>query len=133
MPGKKAPRVTPGGAQCPKSNSPASTKLMNNQAKVFAVMLHPSMWNIYGFHCSDGDNWPEDHEKCMIETRKIIDKCQVYSFCEITPEGETFGSEYSETYKNYKPLISKNFKLLKLISSSDIWLSFKKIFGVANE
>jgi uncharacterized sporulation protein YeaH/YhbH (DUF444 family) len=65
----------------------------------------------------------------MVETRKLIEKCQVYSFCEITPESESFGREHSDTYKNYQPLISKNFKLLKLNTSADIWPSFKKIFG----
>ena len=95
--------------------------------------FHTSMWNIYGFHCSDGDNWPEDHEKCLIETKKLIEKCQVYSFCEITPEEESYGGEFSETFSNYKPLVSKNFKLLKINLTSDIWLSFKKIFGVIND
>ena len=109
--------------------SPA-LELMND---IVEKRFHTSMWNVYGFHCSDGDNWAEDHEKCLAETRKLIDKCQVYSFCEITPDGEMFGSDFSATYKNYKPLISKNFKLLKLKSSSDIWVSFKKIFGVKND
>jgi sporulation protein YhbH len=108
--------------------SPA-LELMND---IVEKRFHTSMWNIYGFHCSDGDNWPEDHEKCLIETKKIIEKCQVYSFCEITPEEESFGNEFSETFNNYKPLVSKSFKLLKINLSSDIWLSFKKIFGVKN-
>ena len=109
--------------------SPA-LELMND---IVEKRFHTSMWNIYGFHCSDGDNWPEDHQKCLTETKKLIKKCQVYSFCEITPTGEAYGKDYSDTYVNYQPHSGKNFKLLKMTSPSDIWLSFKKIFGVKND
>lgn len=101
-------------------------------SEIVEKRYHTSMWNIYGFHCSDGDNWSSDNAKCLAETKKLIDKCQVYSFCEITPDDEIYGSDFSETFNNYKPLVSKKFKLLKIKSSSDIWLSFKKIFGVKN-
>ena len=101
-------------------------------SSIIEKRYHTSMWNIYGFHCSDGDNWSSDNAKCLTETKKLIDTCQVYSFCEITPDDEIFGSDFSETFNNYKPLASKKFKLLKIKSSSDIWTSFKKIFGVKN-
>ena len=109
--------------------SPA-LELMND---IIEKRFHTSMWNIYGFHCSDGDNWPDDHQKCLIETQKIVKKCQVYSFCEITPAEESFGKEYSDTYESYRHLASKSFKLLKMTCPSDIWESFKKIFGVIND
>ena len=57
----------------------------------------------------------------------------MYSFCEITPDDEIYGSDFSKTFDNYRPLAGKNFKLLKIKSSSDIWLSFKKIFGAKND
>lgn len=101
-------------------------------SSIIEKRYHTSMWNIYGFHCSDGDNWSSDNAKCLAATKKLIDTCQVYSFCEITPDDEIFGSDFSETFNNYKPLASKKFKLLKIKSSPDIWASFKKIFGVKN-
>ncbi len=109
--------------------SPA-LEMMN---EIVEKRFHTSMWNIYGFHCSDGDNWTEDHEKCLSETKKLIEKCQVYSFCEIKPDDDVFSNGDSATFKNYMSLVGKNFKLLKINSSSDIWLSFKKIFGVKND
>ena len=26
---------------------------------------HPDSWNIYAFHCSDGDNWPTDNDRAV--------------------------------------------------------------------
>lgn len=90
---------------------------------------HPTMWNIYGFHCSDGDNWSDDIPRTLTETKKLIDMCQVYTFCEITPEGETYGKDFSDTYSTYLPFYGKKFKIVKITSPSEIWPVFKKVFG----
>ena len=33
--------------------------------EIIEKRYHPDSWNIYSFHCSDGDNWPEDNEKAI--------------------------------------------------------------------
>jgi len=91
--------------------------------------FHPTMWNIYGFHCSDGDNWADDSEKCLNETIKLVDLCQVYCYCEITPKGEEYGREFSSTFENYRTFTNKNFKMIQMKVAGDIWPSFKQIFG----
>ena len=105
--------------------SPALVMMQDIVQKRF----HPSMWNIYGFHCSDGDNWSEDNDKCLNETHKLIDLCQVYCYCEITPKGEEYGRDFSKTFENYKIFMNKNFKMIHMKDSADIWPSFKTIFG----
>ena len=109
--------------------SPALDLVMEIVEKRF----HQSMWNIYAFHCSDGDNWPEDAEKAKNSSIKLTEICQLYAYCEIAPEDEyTFkndDSDVSDTFHSYKPLSSNKFKLLFLKSQKDIWPSFKKLFG----
>ena len=101
--------------------------------EVVEKRFHPSMWNIYTFHCSDGDNWPEDEERAIKSSIKMKEICQLYAFCEISPEGESRhyqnNSEVSPTFSSYIPLTDSKFKTLLLKSHRDIWQNFKKLFG----
>jgi sporulation protein YhbH len=93
---------------------------------------HPQNWNIYTFHCSDGDNWSEDEEKAISASLKLKEKCQLYGYCEIDPDGRNLQwrtSPYSRTYETYSPHADEKFKLLLLNSSKDIWPAFKSLFG----
>jgi len=93
---------------------------------------HPSNWNIYSFHCSDGDNWSEDEQKALDASRKLKNISQLYSFCEIDPNSESSQwrqGENSRMYELYESLADKKFKLVHLVNSKDIWPSFKRLFG----
>lgn len=93
---------------------------------------HPSNWNIYSFHCSDGDNWSEDEQKAFDASKKLKAISQLYSFCEIDPNSESSQwrqSDFSRMYEIYKPLSDSKFKLLKMTVAKDIWPAFKKLFG----
>ena len=35
----------------------------SNGKNIIDERYSPNSWNIYAFHCSDGENWPEDNEK----------------------------------------------------------------------
>jgi len=105
---------------------------INLTLEVIEKRFNPDAWNIYAFHCSDGDNWTEDEEKTLVASQKLKDKCQLYGFCEIMPEEEQRfwrREGFSKTYENYQPMVDKKFKLLNLESSNDIWPAFKKLFG----
>jgi uncharacterized protein len=89
----------------------------------------PSSWNLYTFHCSDGDNWLEDNEKSIKLSKKLIDICQLYSFIEIK-EGEKGAKRWADPMSSiYRPLVCKNFKISEIYDKDDIWLEFKKLFG----
>ena len=94
----------------------------------------PSSWNLYTFHCSDGDNWIEDNDKAVELSKKLTDMCQLYSFIEITEGGKKgsagWGTAMSEVYK---PLECKKFKIVEINSKEDIWYEFKKLFGSSDE
>ncbi|OUU74671.1 MAG: hypothetical protein CBC29_05960 [Methylococcaceae bacterium TMED69] len=89
-----------------------------------------SSWNIYGFHCSDGDNWPSDNEKTYELTARLVEKCQLYGYCEIEPQEESLRwMNESALGKVYSPLESEKFKIVNIRRKSDVWPAFKKFFG----
>ena len=93
---------------------------------------NPSSWNIYTFHCSDGDNWPEDNEKAVSVSESVKSICQLYCYIQTTTETESLqGSFWTEggMASIYERIKDKNFKIVKLNSPGDIWPEFKKIFG----
>lgn len=96
---------------------------------------HPSSWNIYAFHGSDGDNWAEDNSKALDFTQRLKDKSQMYGFIEIKPTGQQEWLSWSggnTMMKVYTPLIDNKFKTLLLESKDDIWPAFVKLFGGIN-
>tara|TARA_B100000212_G_scaffold342208_1_gene328218 strand:+ start:386 stop:1549 length:1164 start_codon:yes stop_codon:yes gene_type:complete len=87
----------------------------------------PSAWNIYAFHCSDGDNWLTDNEKTLEWTLKLANICQLYGYCEIDSE-ESLGWMSENALSNiYEGLHA--IKSTKIKSKPDVWKSFKKFFG----
>lgn len=44
------------------------TYISSGYAKALEIIerrYNPKIWNIYTFHCSDGDNWVEDNSKAV--------------------------------------------------------------------
>jgi len=94
--------------------------------------FHPSSWNVYTFHCSDGDNWFDDIEKTVTLTERIESLCQLYGYCEI--ETEEVRLKWKEDQDStlaaaYKHLCSSSFKIADIRCKEDIWPAFKKFFG----
>jgi len=99
---------------------------------VIEKRYHPSNWNIYTFHCSDGDNWSEDEEKALKSSQQLKQISQLYAFCEIDPDSESSQwrqTDNSRMYDLYQAIIDKKFKLIRMTSPKEIWPAFKKLFG----
>ena len=97
---------------------------------------HPASWNIYTFHCSDGDNWQDDNKKAVLLSGQIKSISQLYCFVEITPEFSDDSSQTNFSFHKsskisnaYIPLKDGKFKIVNLIHSDDIWPEFRRIFG----
>lgn len=93
---------------------------------------NPAAWNIYAFHCSDGDNWPSDMEKSAQLSEQIRDISQMYCYSQIVPEEDRMRwlrEEDATLAGNYAHLESQNFKIVNIQKSSDIWPAFKELFG----
>ncbi len=91
---------------------------------------HPNSWNVYLFHCSDGDNWPSDMSKAVKLSSSLKEICQLYGYCEINPSGDRlFTSSDSTLSQAYDHLNDDKFKTTHIQSKDDIWPSFKDFFG----
>ena len=118
-----------------KRGSSGGTKVSSGLLKFLDIVrsrYNPNSWNIYAFHCSDGDNWPEDNEKAVITSEEVKNICQMYCYIQTTPDDEALqGSFWTEggMAAIYERIADKKFKIVKLNSVSDIWPEFKKIFG----
>jgi sporulation protein YhbH len=93
---------------------------------------HPSSWNIYAFHCTDGDNWDEDNDEAFDAFKELSNICQLLCYTEIALEGERPSWQSDKTSKLWN-MLSKieggKLRLGLLGSAQDIWPSFKRLFG----
>jgi uncharacterized protein len=83
----------------------------------------PSLWNVYAFHCSDGDNFQEDIPKTMELAKKLCEVCNLFGYGEIKPTGSmSWGTPMLEKYDDFN---ADNFITLCISSKTDIWPKFK--------
>lgn len=105
----------------------SGVKLVN---EIIDMRYHPSSWNIYTFHASDGDNWPSDNDSLLDTINELMPKIQFYGYCEIEPtldrmqfmRGNSLGALFNE-------LLYEKFKTASINSKEDIWDAFNDFFG----
>ena len=90
---------------------------------------NPNSWNLYAFHCSDGDNWSSDMEKTIQQNEILKSMCQLYGYCEITPHDEIRWAGSTALSEAYEVLEDKSFKVGHIHEKSDVWKCFKTFFG----
>ena len=94
--------------------------------------FHPSSWNIYAFHCTDGDNWTEDNSRAVEAFKSITNISQMVCYCEVCPDGERMAWEADRQDTLWRALGQINdekFKTAILKKADDIWPVFKRLFG----
>jgi sporulation protein YhbH len=84
---------------------------------------HPSLWNVYAFHCSDGDNFDSDNANALKAARELCDVCNLFGYGEIKP----LGSHYYESsmLDMFRRLEADNFQSVLIERKEDIWPSFR--------
>lgn len=100
--------------------------------KIALERFHPSAWNIYGFYCTDGDNWSDDNLKANKAFAEFSQISQMTGYCEIITRSssESWNEDVNNTlWGNLVRLQSEKFKMNILKSAQDIWPVFKKLFG----
>lgn len=114
--------------------SAGGTHMSSGVTKVIEMCnetYHPDSWNVYTFHCSDGDNWSEDNSVYADAIKNLAKISQMYGLIEI---GTQINSEISlynfDTVSDHiKHLASKKIKIIKIQGKEDIWSAFEKMFG----
>ncbi len=90
---------------------------------VIQQRFHPEHWNVYAFHCSDGDNFESDNEEALKAARELCEICALFGYGEIKP----MGSHYYESsmLERFRRLDADNFQSVLIERREDIWPSFK--------
>ena len=60
--------------------------------EIIQARYHPSLWNIYAFHCSDGDNFYSDNDKALSLANELCEVCNLFGYGEIKPSGSAYYS-----------------------------------------
>lgn len=91
--------------------------------EVINERYHPSLWNIYAFHCSDGDNFPGDNDKTVQAAEAICEVANLFGYGEIKPPGRgIFESSMLETFGRIN---ADGFHALTIHGKDDIWPGLK--------
>ena len=72
------------------------TFISSGYAKAIEIIeerYHPSLWNIYAFHCSDGDNFDKDNERACETAQELCRVSNLFGYGEITPANSYQPSE----------------------------------------
>ena len=84
---------------------------------------HPSLWNIYAFHCSDGDNFDSDNPAALRAASELAEVSNLFGYGEIKPLGSRY---YESSMLNiFRRLDADNFQTVLIERKEDIWPSFK--------
>jgi uncharacterized protein len=91
--------------------------------EIIAERYHPSLWNVYAFHCSDGDNFDSDNPAALKAAEQLAEECNLFGYGEIKPLGSRY---YESSMLNvFRRLQAPNFHTVLIERKEDIWPSFK--------
>jgi len=98
---------------------------------IVAERYHPSLWNIYAFHCSDGDNFDSDNAAALKAASELAAICNLFGYGEIKPLGSRY---YESSMLNiFRRLDAENFQTVLIERKEDIWPSFKAFLAKERE
>jgi len=90
---------------------------------IITERYHPSLWNVYAFHCSDGDNFDSDNTAALKAAHELAEICNLFGYGEIKPLGSRY---YESSMLNiFRRLDADNFQTVLIERKEDIWPSFK--------
>ena len=84
---------------------------------------YPSLWNIYVFHCSDGDNFESDNSAALQAAQQIAQISNLFGYGEIKPLGS--GYYGSSMIPFFSQLQMEHFQTVQIQRKEEIWPSFK--------
>lgn len=95
----------------------------NKALEIVQERYHPTLWNIYAFHCSDGDNFESDNVAALKAAEELSEVCNLFGYGEIKPLGS--GYYESSMLDILRDIEHDNFHTLLIERKEDIWPSFK--------
>jgi len=87
--------------------------------EIIEERYHPALWNVYAFHCSDGDNFPA----ALKAAQELAQVANLFGYGEIKPLGS--GYYGSSMIQFFSQIEEPNFQIVQIQKKEDIWTSFK--------
>ena len=95
--------------------------------EIIEERYHPTLWNVYAFHCSDGDNFESDNPAALKTAEELCDTCNLFGYGEIKPLGPRY---YESSMLNvFRRLEVDNFQTVLIERKEDVWPSFKALLA----
>jgi uncharacterized protein len=91
--------------------------------EIIEARYHPSLWNIYVFHCSDGDNFDSDNDATLQSAEAICRVSNLFGYGEIKPRGPSYYE--NSMLKIFGSLEADNFHTMLIQRKEDVWPAFK--------
>ncbi|HEV8713954.1 MAG TPA: sporulation protein YhbH [Candidatus Binatia bacterium] len=95
--------------------------------EIIQARYHPSLWNVYAFHCSDGDNFESDNPAALKAAKELCEVCNLFGYGEIKPSGSHYYE--SSMLEVFRQLNAENFKLVSIERKEHIWPSFMALLA----
>src|SRR3989338_8418760 len=92
--------------------------------EIIQERYHPTLWNVYAFHCSDGDNFESDNPATLKAAKELCSVCNLFGYGEIKPLG--VGLYESSMLKILSPIekSNSNFQTVLIEEKKHLWLAF---------
>lgn len=117
--------------------------------QIIEARYHPTLWNVYAVHVSDGGNFSNDNDEALKCAKELLDRATLFGYVEIdgTDErasailkgmyqqmGYTWGgTEYSTFLGVLKQGLEKvgkdNYALAKITNKDGVWPVLKHLLG----
>ncbi len=88
---------------------------------------HPSNWNIYAFHCSDGDNFYSDNDRAVEAANELCKVCNLFGYGEIKPAGSAYYS--GSMLEIFAQVTHENFQTVVIERKEDLWAGFQNFLN----
>ncbi|TWM85132.1 hypothetical protein CHCC14600_0236 [Bacillus licheniformis] len=85
---------------------------------------HPTRYNIYPFHFSDGDNLTSDNARCVKLVGEIMEKANIFCYGEVNQY-----NRHSTLMSAYKNIKNEKFKYYVLKQKADVFQALKSFFN----
>jgi sporulation protein YhbH len=86
-----------------------------------------SLWNVYAFHFSDGDNWGEvDNQRCLELVRTLLELSNAFGYGEIQQGGRASPSTLMSTFA---PLKDPRFIRVTIAGKEDVYPALRTFFS----
>src|SRR2546422_1477212 len=91
--------------------------------EIIQQRYHPSLWNIYVFHCSDGDNFESDNSVALQAAQQVAQLSNLFGYGEIKPLGSGYYGNSMIPF--FAQLQAENFQTVQIQRKEEIWPAFK--------